>query len=292
MIEGGGLGTFSPREIGPASVQAANGVIDVPVDDDAAAVAAVKALLGMTRGRVEVGIEPDQTALRDLVPTNRRRVYSMRRVITTLVDEGSFLELRPGHAPASITGFARIDGRPVGIIANDPAHLAGAIDHEAATSIGRHLLLCDRWGVPVLSLCDTPGFLVGPEAEAEGLVRSAGSLFRVSAGLDVPIGTVVTRRGYGLGAMAMAAGGFHEGRFVVGWPTSEFGPMGLEGAVKLGFKRELEEIPDPDQREAEVERRVAEMYEVGKGVNVASHFEIDDVIDPAETRDWIRTCLL
>lgn len=291
MIEGGGLGVFAPEEVGSAPVQGANGVIDLPVADDAAAVAAVRALVGLTRGRTSREAALDQAELRGLVPANRRQVYDMRRVITALVDVGSFIELRPDFALASITGFARIEGRPVGIIANDPTHLAGAIDHDAATSLARHLRLCDRWGIPVLALCDTPGFMVGPGAEAEGLVRSAGELFRTSAQVRVPLGTIVTRRGYGLGAMAMAAGGFKEGRFIVGWPTSEFGPMGLEGAVKLGFRRELAAIADPAERDAEIERRVEEMYRVGRGINVASHFEIDDVIDPADSRRWILTGL-
>lgn len=291
MIEGGGLGVFAPEEVGPASVQGSNGVIDVPVKDDAEVVAVTRTLLGLTRGHVAPGDLSDPADLRSLVPANRRRTYDMRGIIRKLVDSGTFLEVRPEYGRASITGFGRVEGQAVGIVANDPNHLAGAIDHEAATSIGRHLLLCDRWGIPILFLCDTPGFMVGPHAEAEGLVRSAGALFRISGGLGVATGTIVTRRGYGLGAMAMAAGGFHEGRFIVGWPTSEFGPMGLEGAVKLGFKRELEEIEDPLQREAELERRVEEMLRIGKGVNVASHFEIDDVIDPADSRRWIMGAL-
>ncbi|HSJ34409.1 MAG TPA: carboxyl transferase domain-containing protein [Acidimicrobiia bacterium] len=291
MIEGGGLGTFAPGEVGPAATQAANGVIDVVVDDDPSAVEVVRRLLGLVRGPGRPGTAPEVDKARQVVPENRRRLFDMRRVIASVVDSDSFLELRAAFAPAAITGFGRVEGYPVGIIANDPGHLAGAIDHHAAVSLERHLRLCERWRIPVLSLVDTPGFMVGPEAEAEGLVRSAGSLFRTVAGLEVPVGAVVVRRAYGLGAMAMAGGGFHEGRFVVGWPTSELGPMGLEGAVRLGFKRELEAFEDPDAQEAEVERRVAEMLEVGRGINVATHFEIDDVIDPADTRAWILTCL-
>ncbi len=291
MIEGGGLGVFKPYEIGPADVQTRNGVIDVAVADDAAAVETTRKLVGLTRGPTVAGEAPDQTELRNLVPANRRRLYDMRAGIHTLVDVDSFLELRADHAPAAITGFARIEGNPVGIVANDPSHLAGAIDHEAAASIGRHLRLCERWQIPILFLCDTPGFMVGPDAEAEGLVRSAGALFRIAAELTVPTGTIVTRRGYGLGAQAMASGGFHESRFTIGWPNSEYGPMGLEGAVKLGFKRELEAIDDPDERALAMESMVDEMLERGGALNVASHFEIDDVIDPADSRRWITTAL-
>lgn len=293
MIEGGGLGSYPPGDIGPVEAQAPNGVIDVIVADDEEAVAVARSLVGLSRGAIPAPIAiPDQGLLRDVVPSNRRRLYEMRDVVELLFDTDTFIELRRDFAPAAITGIGRIEGKPVGLIANDPSHLAGAIDNDAAISFVRHMLLCDRWGIPILSLCDTPGFMVGPDAEAEGLVRSAGSLFRTAARLSVPMATVVTRRGYGLGAQAMAAGGFHENRFTIGWPTSEFGAMGLEGAVKLGFKRELEAIEDPDEREAELERRVEEMYELGRGLNVATHFEIDDVIDPADTRIWITTVLL
>lgn len=292
MIEGGGLGRFSPKDIGPADVQARNGVVDVMVDEDAMAVATVRSLLGLTRGRAVGWTAPGQTSLRTIVPSNRRRLYDMRQVVEGLFDLGSFIEFRRDFAPAAITGVGRVDGHPVGLIANDPAHLAGAIDNDAAVSFARHLELCDRWGIPVLSLCDTPGFMVGPDAEAEGLVRSAGDLFRVAGRISVPTGTIVTRRGFGLGAQAMASGGFHEPRFTVAWPDSEFGPMGLEGAVKLGFRKELEAIEDPAQRQGELDRRVEEMAREGRGLNVATAFEIDDVIDPADSRRWITTLLL
>ena len=292
MIEGGGLGRFSPGDIGPVDVQFSNGVIDVVVDDDVAAVATVRKLIGMVRGASAEWSTPDQAILRSIVPANRRRIYDMRAVISGLFDDGSFIEFRRDYAPAAITGMGRVEGHPVGLIANDPAHLAGAIDHEAATTFARHLELCDRWGIPVLSLCDTPGFMVGPDAESEGLVRSAGDLFRVAGSLLVPTGTIVTRRGFGLGAQAMAAGGFHEPRFTVAWPDSEFGPMGLEGAVKLGFRKELEAIDDPAERQAELDRRVAELARAGRGLNVAAAFEIDDVIDPADSRRWITTLLV
>lgn len=292
MIEGGGMGRFSPSEIGPAEVQSRNGVVDVLVDDDPAAVSMVRRLVGMVRGAVEEWSAPDQSTLASIVPSDRRRLYDMRQVIDGLFDAGSFIEFRREFAPAAITGIGRVEGHPVGVIANDPAHLAGAIDNDAALSFSRHLALCDRWGIPVLSLCDTPGFMVGPDAEAEGLVRSAGELFGVTGRLSVPTGTIVTRRGFGLGAQAMASGGFHEPRFTIAWPDSEFGPMGLEGAVKLGYRRELEAIADPEERQAELERRVEEMACAGRGLNIATAFEIDDVIDPAESRRWITTLLL
>jgi acetyl-CoA carboxylase carboxyltransferase component len=292
MIEGGGLGRHAPTEVGPVDVQTRNGVIDVVVDDDIGAVEAARRLVGLTRGPVGDWSAPDQEELRSIVPANRRRLYDMRSVVTGIFDTGTFLELRREYAPAAITALGRVDGHPLGVIANDPAHLAGAIDNEAAVTFARHLRLCERWGIPVLSLCDTPGFMVGPDAEAEGLVRSAGELFRVAGSLTVPTGTIVTRRGFGLGAQAMASGGFHEPRFTIAWPNSEFGPMGLEGAVKLGFRKELEAIEDPELRQAELARRVEEMAERGSGINLAMAFEIDDVIDPADSRRWISTLLL
>jgi len=292
MIEGGGLGVFGPTDVGPSGVQASNGVIDVLVENDSEAVVSARNLVGLGRGPTEPGPVADQNKLRTIVPANRRQLYEMRQVIEALVDINSFLELRRDFGPAAITGFARIAGKPVGIIANDPSHLAGAIDNDAAITFANHMRLCSRWSIPILSLCDTPGFMVGPDAEAEGLVRSAGALFRVAAEISVPVGVIVTRRGYGLGAQAMAAGGFHEPRFTVAWPNSEFGPMGLEGAVKLGFSKELDAIEDPAERAAELDRRVDEMYRIGSGLNVATHFEIDDVIDPAESRRWILNGLV
>jgi acetyl-CoA carboxylase carboxyltransferase component len=292
MIEGGGLGRHAPTEVGPVDVQTRNGVIDVVVDDDIGAVEAARRLVGLTRGPVGDWSAPDQEELRSIVPANRRRLYDMRSVVTGIFDTGTFLELRREYAPAAITALGRVDGHPLGVIANDPAHVAGAIDNEAAITFARHLRLCERWGIPVLSLCDTPGFMVGPDAEAEGLVRSAGELFRVAGSLTVPTGTIVTRRGFGHGAQAMASGGFHEPRFTIAWPNSEFGPMGLEGAVKLGFRKELEAIEDPELRQAELARRVEEMAERGSGINLAMAFEIDDVIDPADSRRWISTLLL
>ncbi len=292
MIAGGGLGDVPPTDIGPADVQTANGVIDVMVEDDVAAIAATRTILGMIRGPVSNTATPDQDLLRRSIPTNRKRVYDVRALIGALVDTGTFLELRPRLGKAAVTGFARIDGHTIGVVANDPAQLAGAIDHEAATTMARHMRLCDRWGIPLLFLCDTPGFMVGPQAEAEGLVRSAGGLFRAAAAMTVPTGTIVTRRAYGLGAQAMAGGGFHENRFTVGWPASEFGPMGIEGAVKLGFSKELAAIADSDERDAKTQEMVDEMYLRGRGLNVATHFEIDDVIDPADSRRWIQTLLL
>jgi len=230
---------------------------------------------------------PDQTALRDVVPEHRKTVYDVRRAIDGLADEGSVLELRPAYGTGIVTALVRLAGRAVGVLANDPKVLGGAIDAPAADKAARFLQLCDAHGLPVLSLCDTPGFLVGPEAEESAQVRRFSRLFVVGASLSVPFVCVVLRKGYGLGAMAMAAGGCHEPLATLSWPTGAFGVMGRGGAVRLGFKAELEAIADPDERQEAFDHMVAAAYRHGQALNMAAHLEIDDVIDPAETRDRV-----
>ena len=287
MIEGGGLGVFKPEEVGPSTVQHANGVIDVLVEDEAEAVAAAKKYLSYFQGPLAEWTCPDQRLLRGVVPENRLRSYDIRAAIDGLADTGSVLELRAGWGPGMVTALIRIEGRPMGLIANNPRHLGGAIDADAADKAARFLNLCDAHDLPVLSLCDTPGFMVGPDAERTALVRRVCRMFVGGANLSVPFFTVVLRKGYGLGAQAMAAGCFHAPIFNVSWPTGEFGGMGLEGAVRLGFRNELAAIGDPDARDAEFRRRVDDMYARGKATSMASVLEIDDVIDPADTRRWI-----
>ncbi|MGY1884097.1 carboxyl transferase domain-containing protein [Blastococcus sp. SYSU DS0753] len=289
MIEGGGLGVVAPEEIGPIDVQHANGVVDIRVSDDAAAVAAARQYLSYFQGPVAGWTAPDQRLLRHLVPENRKRVYDMRAVLGALADEGSVLELRDGWGAGMITALARVEGAPLGVLANVPTHLGGAIDADAADKAARFLQLCDAHGLPVLSLCDTPGFMVGPESEKTATVRHFSRLFVTGATLSVPVGSVVVRKAYGLGAQAMAGGSTKVPRFTVGWPTSEFGPMGLEGAVRLGMRRELAAIEDDAERAAAFDAAVAAAYEKGRGLNVAAHWEIDDVIDPVDTRRWIAT---
>jgi acetyl-CoA carboxylase carboxyltransferase component len=151
--------------------------------------------------------------------------------------------------------------------------------------------LCDAFGIPLLFLCDTPGIMVGPEAEKTALVRHCSRMFVTGASLSVPFFTIVLRKAYGLGAQAMAGGSFKAPFFAVAWPTGEFGGMGLEGAVKLGYRNELAAIDDADERKELFDEMVARMYEHGKAVNTASHFEIDDVIDPVDSRRWIAGAL-
>ena len=287
MIEGGGLGVFKPEQIGPSRVQHANGVIDVLVESEAEAVVAAKHYLSFFQGRTAQWAAPDQRALRSVVPENRLRVYDTRAAMAGLVDEGSLLPLRTGFGAGIHTALARIEGRPVGLLANNPQHLGGAIDADAADKGARFMQLCNAHGLPIVSLVDTPGFMVGPEVEATAQVRHVSRLFVTAASLRVPTFSVVLRKGYGLGAMGMTAGGFHAPVFTVAWPTGEFGAMGLEGAVRLGFRKELEALPEGAERDALFQKLLARQYAHGEALHMASTLEIDAVIDPADTRAWL-----
>jgi acetyl/propionyl-CoA carboxylase alpha subunit len=287
MIEGGGLGVYHPDEVGPTSVQRRNGVIDVVVADEAEAVQVAKKYISYFQGPLKDWSCADQRALRQVVPENRLRVYDVRRAIDLIADSESVLELRRDFGGAMITALIRIEGRPMGLIANNAMVLGGAIDSDAADKAARFLQLCDAHDLPILSLCDTPGNMVGPEAEREALVRHCCRLYVVGANLTVPIFSVVLRKAYGLGSQGMVGGSFHLPMFSVAWPTGEFGPMNLEGSVKLGFRKELEAIEDPQQRKKKFEQMVAEAYDRGKALSTATLFEIDDVIDPADTRNWV-----
>jgi acetyl-CoA carboxylase carboxyltransferase component len=289
MIEGGGLGVHEAGEVGPIDVQYANGVVDLRASGDEAAVACAKRYLSYFHGAGDPGPVPDQSLLRELVPEQRKRIYDVRQVVHALFDEGSVLELRHGFGAGMLTALARVDGRPLGVVANDPTHLGGAIDADGADKATRFMCMCDAFELPLLFLCDTPGFMVGPAAERTATVRHFARMFLAGANLTVPAGTIVLRKGYGLGAQAMAGGGFKAPMFTVGWPTSEFGAMGLEGAVRLGMRRELEAITDEAERDRVFEAAVAAAYERGQGVNMAAYGEIDDVIDPADSRRWIAT---
>ncbi|ARS50638.1 carbamoyl-phosphate synthase large subunit [Ectopseudomonas mendocina] len=287
MIEGGGLGSFTPEQVGPTSVQGPNGVIDVLVEDEAAAVAVAKQYLGYFQGPMSDWQCSDPRELRQVIPENRLRVYDIRKVIELLADDGSVLELRRQFAPGLITALIRIEGKPFGLIANNPAHLGGAIDAVAGDKAARFLQLCEAHDLPIVSLCDTPGFMVGPEAEKQATVRHVSRLFVTAASLTVPFFTLVLRKGYGLGAQAMAAGSFHSPLFTAAWPSGEFGAMGLEGAVRLGFAKELAAQPDEAARQALFDKLVAKAYDNGKALNMASYLEIDAVIDPADSRAWL-----
>ena len=291
MIEGGGLGKYHPSEIGPMETQTANGVVDILVKDEQEAVQIAKKYLSYFQGEITGWDSQDQRTLRHLVPENRLRAYDIRKVIDVLFDTNSVLELRKDFGLGMITSLARIEGKPVGVIANNPGYLGGAIDADAADKASRFMQLCDAHDLPIISLCDTPGFMVGPEAEKSGLVRHVSRMFVNARSVTVPTGTIVLRKAYGLGAQAMASGGFKFPMFTISWPTGEFGGVGLEGAVKLGYRKDLEAINDPEEREQAYQNLVEKMYEAGKGLSMADHFEIDDVIDPQDSRQWVMAAL-
>ncbi|OAF17634.1 acetyl-CoA carboxylase family protein [Bradyrhizobium neotropicale] len=291
MIEGGGLGVYHPAELGPVSFQAPNGVIDILVEDEEEATRVAQKYLSYFQGAVSDWQAADQRLLRRAIPENRLRVYDIRSVIDLVADKDSVLELRRDYGVGMITALIRIEGRPFGLIANNPRHLGGAIDADAGDKAARFLQLCDAFDLPIVSLCDTPGFMVGPEAEKTAIVRHVSRMFVTGASLTVPLFGIVLRKGYGLGAQSMIGGGFHASFFTAAWPTGEFGGMGLEGYVRLGFRKEMEAIADPAERETYYRNKVAELYANGKAVSIASVFEIDNVIDPAETRRWIMAGL-
>ncbi len=291
MIEGGGLGVFAPGEIGPSAVQRASGVIDIVVTDEAEAVAVAKKYLSYFQGSIDVWECADQRVLRHVIPEDRKRSYDVRAVVEGIFDTDSVLELRRDFGLGMITALARIEGIPVGVIGNNPNHLSGAIDSDGADKVARFMQLCDAFDIPMVSLCDTPGMMVGPDIEATGLVRHCSRLFVTGANITVPFIAVVTRKCYGLGAQAMMGGSTKATLATLAWPTGEFGGMGLEGAVRLGYSKELAAVADGAEREVLFQQMVDRMYEHGKAVNAASHFEIDDVIDPVDTRRWLTTLL-
>jgi acetyl-CoA carboxylase carboxyltransferase component len=291
MIEGGGLGVYAPNEIGPIDVQRRNGVVDLVADDEAHATALAKRYLSYFAGPASEWACADQVALRDVVPVDRLRAYDVRAAIDLLFDTDSVLELRRDFGVGMITALARIEGRPVGVIANNPAHLAGAIDSDGADKAARFMQLCDAHGLSIVTLVDTPGMMVGPDVETTALVRHCSRLFVTGANVSVPIVSVVLRKSYGLGAQAMMGGSTKAPLACVAWPTGEFGGMGLEGAVRLGFRKELEACPDDAARDTLFRQLVDRLYEHGKALSIAEYFEIDDVIDPADTRRWLGALL-
>ena len=291
MIEGGGLGVYTPEEVGPMSFQVANGVVDILAEDEASAVDVAKRYLSYFQGALDDWDSHDQRRLRHVVPDNRLRLYDMREVIETIADRGSVLELREQFGVGIITAFIRVEGRPLGVLANNPHHLAGAIDSDGADKGARFLQLCDAFDIPVLSLMDCPGIMVGPEHERTALVRHCARMFNTGANLTTPLFGVIVRKAYGLGVLAMCGACSLLGFFTVAWPTAEFSGMNLEGAVKLGYRRELAAIEDPEQRRVEFNRRVAAAYERAKAVNAVAGGGVDDVIDPADTRRWIAASM-
>lgn len=291
MIEGGGLGKYNPSDIGPADIQAGNGVIDILVENEQEASQLARKCLGYFQGSIEQWHASEQEALRHALPDDRRFTYDIRKLITILADEDSFTELGREYGGAIVTGFMRLEGKPVGLMASDCKVLSGAIDVAAGEKAARFMAMCEQFSLPLVSLCDTPGFMVGPDHEAQGAVRKLSGMFVQGARLSVPLVAVVLRKCYGLGAQALLGGSTAQPLYTLSWPTGEFGPMGLEGAVTLGFKKELQAVENPEQRQALYNKLLSEQYARGSAIEVASTLEIDAVIDPADTRKAILSAL-
>jgi acetyl-CoA carboxylase carboxyltransferase component len=291
MIEGGGLGTYKPTDIGPIEVQSSNGTVDIVVDDEVQAAEVAVKVLSYFQADESDWQSNDQTELQRLLPENRRQTYQVRQVIEQLVDQDSFIELGKAYGPSMVVGLARIEGKAIGILANDCTSLGGAIDVSAGDKATKFMQLCDQFKLPIISFCDTPGFMVGPDHETQGAVRRLAEMFRVGAQLSTPFYAVVLRKCYGLGAQAMLGGSTQRPLYTLSWPTGEFGPMGLEGAVRLGFSKELAAITNAEQQKALFDKLLAQQYERGQAAEVASVLEIDAVIDPADTRAALATLL-
>ena len=287
MIEGGGLGIFTPEEVGPMSFQVPNGVVDIIVENEEELITTAKKYISYFQGTTNDWEAPDQRKMRHVVPKNRLRMYNVRDMIHTLADVDSVLEIRENFGIGIVTAFVRIEGEPFGLIANNPHHIAGAIDSDGADKAARFLQLCDAFDLPVISVMDCPGIMVGPEVEKTALVRHSCRLFNTGANLSVPMFGVIIRKAYGLGVQAMCGGSSMVPFFCVAWPTAEFAGMNTEGSVKLGYRNELAAIEDPEARIQRYESMVASSYERAKAVNSAPFFGVDDVIDPANTRHWI-----
>ncbi|WP_371193285.1 acyl-CoA carboxylase subunit beta [Glaciecola sp. SC05] len=291
MIEGGGLGKFAPAEIGPIDMQARNGVVDIVVEDENAGIELAKKCLGFFQGASKTWAAPDTSVLNSVLPEDRRYVYDVYKIINAVVDVNSFVELGAAYGGAIIQGFARLEGKPIGLIANNCKVLGGAIDVDAANKVNRFMNLCEQFCIPIVSLCDTPGFMVGPEHEKRGAVRHLSQLFTTGANLSIDFIAVVIRKCYGLGAQAMLSGSTSKPSYMLSWPQGEFGPMGLEGAIKLGFKKELAEQTNDKKRQALFDKLLAQQYEKGKAIEVATMLEIDAVIEPSDTRSTIIAAL-
>jgi acetyl-CoA carboxylase carboxyltransferase component len=291
MIAGGGLGDVRAEDVGPVQVQAPNGVVDLVVEDEEEAVATTKRLVGYFRGATKEWSATDQAALRDAVPESSRRAYDVTPIVRTIADDESATALREAFAPELVTALVRIEGRPAGVIANNCKHQAGVVTGQAADKAARFMQLCDAFGLPIVSLIDTPGYMVGPEAERDALVRHCCRMLIAGAALTVPTIAILLRRGYGLGAQAMAFGSLHEPLLTAAWPDATLGPMGLEGAVRLAMRKDLEAIEDEGEREQRVRELTGQMYDNAAALNAAQIFEIDDVIDPADTRATIARTL-
>ncbi len=274
---------MTPEELGPAALHEEAGGIDVLAEDEAEAARIARQYLGYFGGPGAPGAAPDTLALRGVVPENRRRAYDVRKVIDGIADVGSILELRPRFGRAAVVALVKVEGRPMGVIANQPMVLAGAMDSPACDKIARFIQLCDAHDIPKLYLVDTPGLMIGRETEATALVRHSARVLTANTNATTPFMTVVLRKAYGVGMYVMGSLAIRPS-LLVGWPTAELGSMGLEGAAKIVHRKALEALPDEKARRAR-EREIADdLLRQNTALTMARRFEVDDIIDPAETR--------
>ena len=284
----------SKEALGGPQVHARNGTVDNLAPDEEAAFAEIRRFLSYLPAnvweplpRAPADDPPDRRAeeLIEIVPRNRRRLYDMRKVIALVLDEGSFFEIGRLYGQGVITGFARLSGHPVGVFANDCWHLAGAMTAAGAQKTRRFVELCDTFHVPVLSLVDEPGFMIGAEAEQAATIRFGTAAVLAAAGCSVPWASVIVRKCHGVAAVAH----FGPDAYVLAWPSAEMGALPVEGGVAVAFGRKIAEADDPA---AERERLEAEMLARQSPEPRAETFSIHEVIDPRETRpllcEWIE----
>ncbi len=285
---------ISKDELGGARIHARTGVVDNVVEDEAAAFAAIRRFLSYLPTNVwqqapslpcQDDPERQEQALLEIVPRDRRKSYKMRRVIEAVLDADSFFELGPGHGRSQITGLARLRGHPVGVLANDPFFYAGSMTADAAQKVTRFVDLCDTFHLPIVSLVDEPGFMIGPEAEQAGTIRHGTRVLFAVMQSTVPWVSVIVRKVFGVAGAAH----FGPGGMVFAWPSAESGALPLEGGVAVAFRRELAAAEDPEKLRRELEEKLAAQrspYLRAEGFGVA------DLIDPRRTRpvlcDWIE----
>jgi propionyl-CoA carboxylase beta chain len=284
--------------LGGADVQAdRNGLADLAADDDGHAIALLRGYLGYLPSNAQAGVPqaparaPDALAeagLRELLPDDARQAYDVHAAVAGIVDADSFFALKPGFAPNLVTGFARIEGRAVGVLANQPLHLAGTLDGKACEKGAHFVSVCDAFGLPLVYLIDLPGFLVGSQAEDQALARRSARLLFELGQATVPRVSVVLRKGYGLGYIAMCGGRSFDADLCVAWPTAEICAMSVEGAVDVAYQKQVRAAADPAARRAAL---VAGFKAQLGALHAAEHFGIDDVIDPLDTRAAIAATL-
>lgn len=286
---------LSKEELGGADVQARLGVTDLAVDTEHEALDAVRVFLGYLPSNTGLAPPSDQafapragTDISTLVPADTSQAYDVYRVVEALADGDSVYELKSEHAPNVVTSLVRLGGRPVGVVANQPLHLGGALDSPACEKAAHFISLCDAFGVPLLFLIDVPGFLVGAESAATQLARRSGRLLFELGQATVARFSVVLRKGYGAAYIAMAGGRSFSADLALAWPTAEICAMSVEGAVDVAYRREVEAAEDPAARRAEL----IDGFRAQIGPFLAAQgFGIDEVIDPVETRPVLLDAL-